>query len=201
MNLSERLHQELIEFFKSLPNLGDTEGQKAFIYHCGFESQLQNLIPTGLPSAKFVPVFVSTLINYGRIDNGQYAIEVALRTSKNYVGRDKRLYCETLLQDFQRDKTQRITDSSKQPTPQTSSTRNKIPPIVKNLFSPFPGKYKQQIIYDHRTFNVSGLRIKGTYALEIENVFVDLKIAPNYLSKANLNPILLKELKGYQSIT
>lgn len=48
------------------------------------------------------------------------------------------------------------------------------------LFSSFRfnSRYAQQLIYDHRVFNVRGLRTQGTFSLEINKVYVSLKIAP-----------------------
>ncbi len=49
---------------------------------------------------------------------------------------------------------------------------------VRLLFSPFRRSYYQTLRYRHRVFNVRGLRTQGTYTLELEKVFVDLRLAP-----------------------
>jgi energy-coupling factor transporter ATP-binding protein EcfA2 len=65
-----------------------------------------------------------------------------------------------------------------------------------NFFSRFRRRYNKQVIYDHRVFNVRGLRTTGTYTLEVEKVFVELRIAPGHLQQAGVNPTAFKEVSG-----
>ena len=44
--------------------------------------------------------------------------------------------------------------------------------------SDFRRRYNQQVYFDHRFFNVRGLRTQGNFTLELERVFVELRIAP-----------------------
>ncbi len=68
---------------------------------------------------------------------------------------------------------------------------------ISRNFSTFIRRYSQQIIYEHRVFNVRGLRTKGTFTIEIQQVFVELRIASTRnLQHANFDPISLKELAG-----
>ena len=69
-----------------------------------------------------------------------------------------------------------------------------------NSFSRFRRRYNRQVIYDHRVFNVRGLRTTGTYTLEVEKVFVDLRIAPGHLQQAGVNPTAFKEVSGSQPV-
>src|SRR5438046_2913313 len=57
-------------------------------------------------------------------------------------------------------------------------------------FSPdFLRRYKRQVVRDHSIFSVRGLGETGTYALDLERIFVDLRIAPSTRPRrANLNP-------------
>ena len=65
----------------------------------------------------------------------------------------------------------------------------------------FHRAYNQQMIYAHRVFNIKGLRTRGTYMLELEQVFVDLRIAPSLNPNKNKSSLLgVKELEGNQSI-
>lgn len=79
----------------------DSESQRAFIYHAGLDKQLQDQIPFGKPVAQFVPLLVSTLLDYGQLENGRNALESVLEIAKNYVGQDKQTDCERLLQELQ----------------------------------------------------------------------------------------------------
>jgi energy-coupling factor transporter ATP-binding protein EcfA2 len=68
---------------------------------------------------------------------------------------------------------------------------------ISRKFPTFIRRYSQQLIYEHRVFNVRGLRTKGTFTIEIQQVFVDLRIASTRnLQHANFDPIALKELAG-----
>lgn len=69
-----------------------------------------------------------------------------------------------------------------------------------NFFSRFRRRYNTQVIYDHRVFNVRGLRTTGTYTLEVEKVFVELRIAPGHLQQAGVNPTAFKEVSGSQPV-
>ena len=60
----------------------------------------------------------------------------------------------------------------------------------------FRRRYNQQVIYKHRVFNVSGLQTKGAHTLEVEQVFVELRVAPGHIQQANVNPLAFKELIG-----
>src|SRR5205085_10867495 len=62
-------------------------------------------------------------------------------------------------------------------------------------------RYKQQIIRDHGVFNVRGLGLLNTYTLKLEEVFVDLRIAPS--SKpldANVDLVTRREFTGNRPV-
>lgn len=62
------------------------------------------------------------------------------------------------------------------------------------------GRYNKQIIYNHRVFNVRGLRTTGTYTLELNQVFVDLRIAPTNPHKTTSDILKEETLEGNGSI-
>ena len=55
--------------------------------------------------------------------------------------------------------------------------------LVWNFTSPFKGQYYQNLIYKCRDFRTQGLKIKGPFTLDIEKVFVPLRIAPETLDR------------------
>ncbi len=63
----------------------------------------------------------------------------------------------------------------------------------------FRRRYNRQLIYKHRVFNVRGLRTQGVY-LEVEQVFVELNIAPSHPLQASSSPISFKTLSGSQPV-
>jgi energy-coupling factor transporter ATP-binding protein EcfA2 len=72
--------------------------------------------------------------------------------------------------------------------------------ILLNLCSDFRRPYLQQGIYDHRVFPVRGLLTPGQGALEVEQVFVELHIAPSHAMQVSANPLTVKDLPGSQPI-
>jgi len=64
----------------------------------------------------------------------------------------------------------------------------------------FKKRYTTQIKFDHRVFNVRGLKTQGTYTLMVEDVFVELRVAPSHLQQTTMNPLAFKELTGSQPI-
>lgn len=100
MELPFTLQKKIVDFLTSLPNMHVIDSQRALIYQAGLDAQLQDQIPFGSPPAQFVPLLVSTLIQYGRLNDGRNALEAVLETAKNYVGQDRKAYCEILLQEL-----------------------------------------------------------------------------------------------------
>lgn len=67
--------------------------------------------------------------------------------------------------------------------------------------SGFRRRYNQQVYYDHRFFNVRGLRTQGNFTLELERVFVELRIAPAAGSiSGRINLLADAELQGSKPI-
>ena len=57
----------------------------------------------------------------------------------------------------------------------------------------FPRRYNQDVIFEHRVFNVRGLRTQGTFMLKLEKVFVELRITHSHNpQQARVNPIFAK---------
>lgn len=98
MKLPRKLQKEIVGFLSSVPTMHDSESQRAFIYQVGIEQELQNQIVFGRPPVEFVPLLVSTLLKYGRLNEGRHALEAVLETAKDYVGQDKKTFCDELLQ-------------------------------------------------------------------------------------------------------
>jgi hypothetical protein len=61
--------------------------------------------------------------------------------------------------------------------------------------------YLRHIFYEHRVFNIKGLRTLGTYNVELEQIFVELRIAPSSQPNQTHRDLLTaKELQGNQPI-
>lgn len=97
MELSVKLQNQIIEFLRSLPNLGDVKARQAFIFDAGLDPELKDQIPVDEPPAQFIPLLLSILRAYGQLNDERDALEAVLETAKNYIGQDKRKYCESLI--------------------------------------------------------------------------------------------------------
>ncbi|MDY0093723.1 MAG: hypothetical protein RBT80_13595 [Candidatus Vecturithrix sp.] len=91
------LHQRIKDFLGVLPNLADSPAQRAFVASIGLEHSLQQQLHVGLPQGQFVELLVSILSKYGRLADGRQALEALLEAAQQYVGQDRKRYCETLL--------------------------------------------------------------------------------------------------------
>lgn len=70
------------------------------------------------------------------------------------------------------------------------------------LFSRYHRQYYAYLLYQHRDFDVRGLNTSGTFALELDQVFVELRIDPSTPQKAIINPVQAppKFLEGSHTI-
>lgn len=100
IEITTSLRKKIIDFLVSLPNIHDSESQRALIYHAGFDQELQYQIPVGRSPIEFISLLVSTLINYGKLKDGRYALEVMLEATKNYMGQEKKVYCDSLIEEL-----------------------------------------------------------------------------------------------------
>lgn len=60
---------------------------------------------------------------------------------------------------------------------------------IGEMFSGYRRKYCEHLKYQHRVFDVKGLSTQGIFSLELEQVFVELSIAPQPANSANTNPL------------
>jgi energy-coupling factor transporter ATP-binding protein EcfA2 len=65
----------------------------------------------------------------------------------------------------------------------------------------FRRAYQRHLVYEHCVFNIKGLRTRGTYTIELEQVFVELRIAPSTAPNQSHRDLLtIKELQGNKPI-
>lgn len=60
---------------------------------------------------------------------------------------------------------------------------------LQSIFSGYQSKYFTYISYQHRFFDVKGLRTQGPYNLDLEKVFVHLSVDPTPIHQATSNPL------------
>ncbi len=87
-------------------------------------------------------------------------------------------------------------------SPWINQIANWLDTRVRSIVSGYQGHYCQYLIYQHRDFDVKGLSTLGTYTLDLEQVFVELSIAPKPPHQTSANPLKVpEELRtGHHSI-
>ena len=98
--LTSGLRQSIVQFLMSLPNIQDHAMQRALVDGAGLDPELLHQIRFSEPVRQFVELLVSTSSQYGRLNNGQTALEAILVAAKTYVGQDKRAICNRLIQEL-----------------------------------------------------------------------------------------------------
>lgn len=72
---------------------------------------------------------------------------------------------------------------------------------VRNLKPGFRRRYNKEIIHEYGALNVRGLGLINTFTLKLDQVFVDLRIAPSVNPRQpEMDPIAVKELTGNRPI-
>ena len=71
---------------------------------------------------------------------------------------------------------------------------------VRLALSRFRRRYYERLMHRHRVFNVRGIRAMGTYTLQLEQVFVELRVAPQNPQEATADLIQGNVKPGNRSI-
>ncbi len=95
------LNQQIVNFLTTIPNIHDSDFRQVLIDSAGLDHQLKSQITYAGPSTQFSQRLVSTLIEYGKLNDGQIALEAFLEATKNFIGQDKRNDCDTFIQTLQ----------------------------------------------------------------------------------------------------
>ncbi len=61
--------------------------------------------------------------------------------------------------------------------------------FVSKVKSRFRRRYLEQVVFEHRDLNFRGLKEQGSYTLEVEHVFIELKISPNHTKNISPHPL------------
>lgn len=107
METTLAVQKKIIDFLLSLPNIHDSDSQRALLYQTGLDLRIQGQIPIGKPPAQFVPSLVCILLDYGKLNDEKYALEAVLEVAKTYVGQDKKAYCDTLIHEWHKARTKK----------------------------------------------------------------------------------------------
>jgi hypothetical protein len=96
-NVSVALRRELMDFFTAIPQIAAPGTAHAIIENAGLDAQLRNMIYFSGPPAQFFTLLLTTLIQYGRLEDGRHALIAVLESAKDFAGPDQRASCDKLI--------------------------------------------------------------------------------------------------------
>lgn len=100
MQLSYALNKKIVDFLVSLPGINDTDKQQALIQSARLDRNLLSQVRFNAASGQFFQLLVSTLLQYGRLEDGRDALVAVLQAAKDSVGPDKRVECDRLISEL-----------------------------------------------------------------------------------------------------
>jgi len=96
--VSIELQQDIAKVLTGLPNISQRDMRSSLIASAGLDSSLQGQINVELPPLQFVLMLIEVLQSYGTLEDGRNALEAILEAAKQYVGHEKQLYCDKLIE-------------------------------------------------------------------------------------------------------
>ncbi len=97
MKLPSELHNNIVHFLTSLPNIEDEKSRRALINRASLDQRLQRRISVAGSAEQCFQALVPTLFRYGKLEDERYALEAVLEAAKEAVGQDRKDSCNTLL--------------------------------------------------------------------------------------------------------
>ncbi|MCP4403286.1 MAG: hypothetical protein GY801_39010, partial [bacterium] len=95
------LHQKITNFLRSLPNIQESNAQRALLLSAGIDAEVHQQLSVGVAPTQFVQVLVNTLQTYGMLADGRNALVAVLEAAKQNVGQEGKMSCDKLIQDIQ----------------------------------------------------------------------------------------------------
>ncbi|GAK58367.1 TIR protein [Candidatus Vecturithrix granuli] len=100
MELTVSLRRQIIEFFLSIPDIYNPGKPQALVQSANLDSQLLNQISFAGAPGQFFNLLLPILIQYGRLNDGRYALQAVLEAAKQFVGPDRKAVCDNLIREL-----------------------------------------------------------------------------------------------------
>ncbi|MCP4405731.1 MAG: AAA family ATPase [bacterium] len=97
LKIPRTLQKDIIDFLISIPTISDSMGRQAFLRTGVLDTRLYNQLNLSGPPMQFVQLLVPALYQYGTLEDGRHALIAVLEAARDYVGLDKREYCNELI--------------------------------------------------------------------------------------------------------
>jgi len=94
MELPVTFHNKIVEFLTSLPNIHDSNAQRALIHSASLDARLQSEILFGGSSQQFFQLLIPTLRSYGNLADNRDPLEAVLEAAKADDGSSRRTECD-----------------------------------------------------------------------------------------------------------
>ncbi len=102
MELPTDLNTNIVKYLTSLPNIANEKTRRALVYGASLDTPLEELIDFNVSgSTQFFQLLIHDLIRFGKLQDGRDPLESLLKASQQYVGVDRKPYCELLIQEWQ----------------------------------------------------------------------------------------------------
>lgn len=113
MELPVTLHQKIVDFWLTLPNMTDPKSREALLLSASVDAALYGQLDFSGPSVQFFQRLLPTLSAYGVLQDGRYALEAVLGAAQGLVGQDGRETCAALLAEISDVRKQQANTSQK----------------------------------------------------------------------------------------
>ncbi len=94
------LHNRIVEFLTSLPNIQDKNEQRALIFSASLDKDLEDQIFFEGTAAQFCQLLANVLVRYGTLKDERDALKTVLDAALQRVGKDKREHCDALIREL-----------------------------------------------------------------------------------------------------
>lgn len=91
------LHNQIVEFLKSLPNIHNRNERQALVYSASLDQALEDQIEFEGASDQFCQLLVKTLERYKTLKDGRHALEAILEAAKEKVGQEGKVQSAELI--------------------------------------------------------------------------------------------------------
>lgn len=96
------LGKQIIDFLTSLPNITDSETQRALLLDAGLDPELQGQISYGKPARDFFLHLVDVCSAYKTLRDGRASLKAILEAAQHRVGREGERLCQTLIDELEK---------------------------------------------------------------------------------------------------
>lgn len=100
MELSLKTRQKIVDFLAAIPNIENPDVRQALIQSAELDPQLRGQISFVSSSSSFFQLLLSTLTQYGRLNDGRHPVAALLEVAKYALNDESKAYCNGLIREL-----------------------------------------------------------------------------------------------------